>query len=30
MSVTLMNPPAAETENGEQRFVMGRVPGTPT
>ncbi len=25
MSVTLMNPPAAETENGEQRFVMGRV-----
>ena len=27
MSVTLQNPPAAETEsqNGEQRFVMGRV-----
>ena len=25
MSVTLLTPPAAETENGEQRFVMGRV-----
>jgi Uma2 family endonuclease len=25
MSVTLASPPAAETEGGEQRFVMGRV-----
>ena len=25
MSVTLANPPAAETDDGEQRFVMGRV-----
>jgi Uma2 family endonuclease len=25
MSVTLLNPPTAETEDGEQRFVLGRV-----
>jgi Uma2 family endonuclease len=25
MSVALVSPPATETENGEQRFVMGRV-----
>jgi hypothetical protein len=25
MPVTLLNPPAAETEPAEQRFVMGRV-----
>ena len=25
MSVTLATPPAAETENGEQSFVMGRI-----